>query len=219
MKSWTSMEVIVLSLTKKTHPWYVIFHKFIRILSIKQTQKLWCAHSKLFVLHIIENMTHEYLLLNLCKLESCDTTAEHANYSHRYDKMFPEAEVFPLYETYNLSDLAPLLRSEKKKKRVSINESRTDSFFSYQIQTWQSWQPGKTPQSTSSWKHCQVWNKSKQIKTNSHYSRSWMRGREFGSKKENEKHISTLHLSCFFWGSKKPFTKENMPDFFCCACY
>lgn len=131
----------------------------------------------------------------------------------------PEAEVFPLYETYNLSDLAPLLRSEKKKKRVSINESRTDSFFSYQIQTWQSWQPGKTPQSTSSWKHCQVWNKSKQIKTNSHYSRSWMRGREFGSKKENEKHISTLHLSCFFWGSKKPFTKENMPDFFCCACY
>lgn len=90
---------------------------------------------------------------------------------------------------------------------MSINESRTDSFFSYQIQTWQSWQPGKTPQSTSSWKHCHVWNKSKQIKKNSHYSCSWMRGREFGSTKKMK---NTFHICIFlaFSGSKKLFTKE-----------
>lgn len=53
-------------------------------------------------------------------------------HTHWSAKMFPQAHVFPLYETYNLSDLAPLgcaFQEQQQKKKEKERKSETDSLF------------------------------------------------------------------------------------------
>lgn len=105
-------------------------------------------------------MLNEYLLLNLHNAHWNHVTQRQDMQTTHTDlpKCSFRLRCF-LFMKHNLSDLAPLFRG---KKRASINESSTDSLFSYQIQTWQSWQQGKTLQSTSSWKHCVAYKKKNQ---------------------------------------------------------
>lgn len=81
-------------------------------------------------------MTNEYLLVNLHNAHWSHVTQQQNMQTTHTDlpKRSLRLRCF-LFMKHNLSDLAPLFRS---KKRASVNESSTDSFFSYQIQTWQS---------------------------------------------------------------------------------